>query len=114
MWILKILALNLAIVFAAELPISFAMGARTARKIITVVLINIITNPTVVLSALCMTLFFAKWQNIGVLILELFVFFVEGFMFSKFKIFGKRNAYLASLLLNIVSFVVGEVINIFL
>lgn len=114
MWILQILALNLAIVFAAELPISFAMGARTARKIITVALINIITNPTVVLCALCMTLFFAKWQHIGILILELLVFFVEGFMFSKFKIFGKKNPYLVSLSLNVVSFTVGEIINIFL
>ena len=114
MWILKILAFNLALVFISELSLGFLMGAKKPKKIITLALINIITNPAVVLSGMCLTLFFNNLQYIGIFILELLVVFIEGFMFSKFKIFDKKNPYLISLVLNATSFALGEIINIFL
>ena len=114
MWILKILACNLAMVFIIELPLGFAVGAKTVKKIITMTLINIITNPAVVLTGMCLTLFFETWQYAGIAVLEILVVFTEGFVFSKFKTFDKKNPYFISLMLNVVSFASGEIINIFL
>lgn len=114
MWILKILACNLAIVFVIELSLGVLLGAKTVRKIATMVLVNIITNPAVVLSGMCFTLFLSDWENIGICILEILVVVTEGFMFRKFRTFDSKNPYLISFVLNFASFVTGEIINIFL
>lgn len=114
MWILKILAFNLAIVFIVELSLGIFLGARTVRKIATMVLINIITNPAVVLSGMCLTLFLSDWENIGICILEILVVVVEGFMFWEFRTFDREKPYLISFVLNFASFATGEIINIFL
>lgn len=112
-WIFEILAFNLAIVFVTELTASFAFGAATWRKIATVALINIITNPPVVLSSLCLTLFFEAWHDLGIVVLEVVAVIIEGFMFSKFKTFDNRNPYFVSFVLNAISFSAGELIKIF-
>ena len=114
MWILKILAINLGIVFLTELSLAFLLGAKSIRKFITVLLVNIITNPLVVIVAICLTLFLTKAQYIGIFILEVIVFIAEGFMFSKFGTFNKKNPYIISLLLNVISFTAGEIIDIIL
>lgn len=114
MWILKILLGNLVLVLMIEGLPGIVMGARTWRKITTIALINVITNPVVVLGRLCITLFFAFWEPIGILMLELMAFLVEGIAYARWKTFGDRNPYLVSLVLNLVSFGIGEIINIFL
>lgn len=114
MWIINILALNIAIVFITELPICFFIGAKTKRKIITAGLINVITNPAAVMCGLALALFLPNFQSTGIFLIELFVVFIEGFMFSSFKTFDKKNPYLISLLLNFISYTAGEIINIFL
>ena len=114
MWILNILALNIAIVFITELPICFLMGAKTKYKIITAALINITTNPAAVMCGLALALFLPKFQDAGIFLIELFVVFIEGFMFSRFKTFETKNSYLISLLLNFISYIAGEITNIFL
>lgn len=114
MWILTILANNLAVVFVTELLLGFILGARSIKKVVTMALINIITNPIVVMCALCLTLFYEEWRYVGIFILELAVLFTEGYMFSKFKVFDKGGPYIISFVLNFTSFVVGKLINIFL
>lgn len=114
MWILNILAFNIAIVFITELPICFFIGAKTKLKIITAGLINVITNPAAVLFGLVLALFFPKFQSTGTFLIELFVVFIEGSMFSTFKTFDTKKPYLISLLLNFISYTAGEIINIFL
>lgn len=114
MWILEILACNLAIVFIIELAIGIFLGAKTVRKIATMALVNIITNPAVVLSGMYLTLFLPDWENIGIFVLEILVVVAEGFMFRKFRTFDRKNPYLISFVLNFASFATGEIINIFL
>ena len=114
MWILRILAFNLTLVLMIELSVAFFMGAKSIKKIVTVALANVITNPAVVLSSIYITLFHGKWENICVLILETLVVLTEGFLFSKFVEFDKKNPYFTSLVLNFVSYSVGEIINLFL
>lgn len=110
MWILEILAQNLSVVFVTELTLGFLFGARNAKKFITVMLINIITNPAVVLTALSLTLFWRRAEDTGIFILEVIVVFLEGFMFKRFKVFDNKNPYLISLVLNCVSFITGKLL----
>lgn len=114
MWIINILIFNLIIVFITELLVGFCIGIKSARETVTVSLINIITNPLAVLCGLCMTLFLDAWQHLGIIILEIIVVLVEGFMFSRFNIFKGKNPYLCSFILNLASFLTGEIIDIFL
>ncbi len=113
MWILKILGFNLLIVFLTELPLACLLGAKNVKKLVTTALINIVTNPAVVLTGLCISMFFSRWKMPGTFILEALVFITEGFMFSRFDIFEKKNPYLISLVLNFTSFLLGELINLF-
>lgn len=114
MLIFNILVFNLILVFITELPVAFCLGMKTIRKTVTVILINIITNPFVVLCAMSLTIYFNAWEKIGILILEIAVVIVEGFMFSKFKVFNNKNPYLCSIIVNLISYLIGEIINIFL
>ena len=114
MWMLKILLGNLALVLVLELTAGIVWGVRDGRNIATMALVNVITNPVVVLGRLCLTLFFPRGETIGILVLELLAFLAEGVIYSGYKTFGKRNPYLVSLGLNGISFLAGEIINIFL
>lgn len=111
-WILKILAFNLSLVLLIELLAGYLLGVKTAKKIITTALINVITNPLAVLCLLSVTIISGDRPLWGVFIVEALVVLTEGFMFSKFNTFDKKNPYLISLILNIMSFTVGEIINI--
>ena len=88
MWILHILIFNLTIVFVVELTLAVILGARNFKKFITVALINIITNPLVVITMLTVTMFYNRFETFVLVVLELAVFFTEGFLFSKYKSTG--------------------------
>ncbi|MBQ2967234.1 MAG: hypothetical protein IJE10_03815 [Clostridia bacterium] len=111
-WILHILLFNLTIVLLTELTLGFFLGATSLKKLLTLALANIITNPVVVLSSLSLTLFLSTFHPIGLLILELLAFLTEGFIFSKCHVSNTKNPYIISLLLNVASFGIGEIINI--
>ena len=52
-------------------------------------------------------------RNISLIFLEIFVVFIEGFVYSKTLKYKKINWFLLSLILNVASFLIGEVINYF-
>ncbi len=111
MFYVKIFLNNLLIVFVTELPLAFLFGARSLKKFTSVVLVNIITNPAIVYISLLTLLFAGEWHTPVLIILEVAVLFIEGFSFSKFKIFEKKNAFIISLCLNLTSFLTGEIIE---
>ncbi len=112
MWILNILIFNLCTAFILEIPTGWAFGANTKKKLITLALANVITNPAVVLGRLSLTLFLQEWEKSGIILMELAAVAVEGFIFSKCKIFNRKNPYIISLAINLISFASGEVINL--
>lgn len=112
MWIVHILIVNLIIVFITELTPGFFLGARKTVKIITVALVNIITNPLAVVFSLWLTISFYQFRTIGILLAEIIIVFAEGFMYKKFDTFSTKNPYSISLLLNITSYSAGEIIKI--
>lgn len=115
MWILHILIRNIILVVTTEITLGYILGSRRITDIITVFLTNIITNPAVVLCGLCSALFFSKYNSmIIIILLEIFVVFIEGFMFLKFQTFKGKNPYIISLILNSASYILGEITEKFL
>ncbi len=109
-FVINTLFFNLTIVLICETILALGFGAR--KNIITVVLTNILTNPPVVFCALSLAMFLNDFEKPGLYFLEIVVVWLEGFIYSKFETFSNRNPYLISLILNLTSFSVGELINI--
>lgn len=93
-----------------EIVISFAIGLRK-KDLINVFLVNILTNP--LLNSIY--LYFGGTTSrinsyIILFILEVIVLFVEGYIYKKVLEVKKINSYLLSLILNISSFLLGNII----
>ena len=83
------------------------------KDLLLVVLVNVLTNPVVVL-LYWLTALYTNWNTVIVLIpLELFAVFAEGFYYKKY---GRsfRRPYLFSIAANIFSFGIGVLIQMFI
>jgi len=95
-----------------ETVIALICGVRKKKDILNVVLVNILTNPIVVsLPVLLGYNFGVKWQITSLIILEIITLISEGFIYSKVLDFKKINPYVLSIILNLGSYLIGEVIN---
>lgn len=96
-----------------ELIIALILGVRNKKDIINIILVNVITNPIVVMSQ---TLLYIKFgyniEMIGIAILEVLVVLAEGLIYKKVLNYKKINPILLSLILNALSFLIGELINL--
>ena len=96
-----------------ELIIALILGVRDKKDIINIILVNVITNPIVVMSQ---TLLYIKFgyniEMIGIAILEVLVVLVEGLIYKKVLNYKKINPILLSLILNALSLLIGELINL--
>ena len=82
------------------------------KDYLNIILVNCITNPLVVSIPVFINVRFGLLQrHISLIILELLTLFIEGFVYKKVLKFKKMNPYLISLILNISSFLIGELIN---
>jgi len=114
LFLINVLCFNLFIVIISEVSLACLFGAKRLKDIITVVLVNILTNPPLVLWGVSMAMFFNNYERIFIYIMEIFVLWLEGFIYYKCKTFGSKNAYLISSVLNVTSFALGELIKIFM
>lgn len=97
-----------------ELIIALILGVRDKKDIINVILVNVITNPIVVLTPIIVYIRFGNiYSRIVLYILEIFTVVVEGLIYKKVLKYKKINGFLLSLILNVASFLIGEVINNF-
>ena len=104
----------LALTIIIELIMALILGVRDKKDIINVILVNIITNPIVVLTPILVYLKFGNYYpRIVLFILEILTVIVEGLIYKKVLKYKKINWLLLSLILNVVSFLIGEVINYF-
>ena len=96
-----------------ELTLALILGIRDKKDIINVILVNVITNPVVVMSQILLYLRFGyKIEMIGIIVLEILVVPVEGLIYNKVLNYRKINPFLLSLILNGTSFLIGEIINL--
>lgn len=95
-----------------ELVVSIILKIKDKKDFLNILLVNIMTNPVVVSLPVWVNIRFGLIQrNITVLILEIFTVFIEGKVYSKYLKFRKINPYIVSLILNLSSYVIGDIIK---
>ena len=94
-----------------EVILAFILGIRKGDTLI-VILVNIMTNPLVVsIPIFIMMKYGMRYRFYALAILEIMAFASEGFVYSKVLDYKKINPYVVSLILNLGSYLIGEVIN---
>ena len=105
----------LVLTIIIELVLALILGVREKKDIINIILVNVITNPIVVLTPIIIYLKFnSSMGRISLYILEVLTVLVEGLIYKKVLEYKKINWILLSLILNATSFIIGEVINNFI
>ena len=98
-----------------ELIIAFVLQVKDKKDIKTIVLVNILTNPTNPIVVLVPTLVYIKYgyiyRNIVLYLLEIITVLTEGLIYYKLFKYKKLNPFIFSLLLNLSSYLIGEIIN---
>lgn len=95
--------ISLLITLIIEMPVAFLFGARK-KDLLLVVLINILTNPTVVLCS-----YLTGNQRTFQILLEMIVIFIEGCYYKKYSSDIKYGFCLAATA-NILSYIVGLIL----
>ena len=107
------LVFSLLLTIMLETGFFFLTGKRDKKDLLLVVLVNILTNPIVVLSYYIIGTY-TNWNTSIIKIpLELFAVITEGYYYKKY---GRnfRRPYLFSVAANMFSFWLGVVIQIFM
>lgn len=108
----RIMVKCLVLTILIELVIALLIGIVKRRDLVNIVLVNVVTNPLVVsLPILIMLMYGIRARYIVLIILEILTFLFEGFIYSKVLDYKKLNPYVISLMLNLGSYLIGEVIN---
>jgi hypothetical protein len=111
--IIMIRCLLLTIVI--EIIVGIIVGVRDKKDFINILLVNVLTNPLVVsLPIYLMIRYGPKARYISLGVLEVLAVLVEGFIYHKVLKYKKINPYVLSLILNLSSYLIGEVINRFI
>ena len=107
-----LMARCLILTIIIELVLALILGIRNKKDIINVILVNVITNPIVVLTPILIYLKFGHTMEIiSIIVLEVLTVIVEGLIYKKVLDYKKINPILLSLILNAASYLIGEVIN---
>ena len=107
------LALSLVLTILFEAGFFLLAGKRNRKDLLLLLLVNVLTNPVVVL-LFWLAVFYLDWNTYVVLVpLELFAVLTEGYYYKKYGL-SFRRPYLFSLLANAISFGMGELIQLLL
>ena len=94
-----------------EVLIALIIGYRK-KDLINVMLVNIMTNPLVFIVPVYFNIKYGILErNVVLLILEILALITEGFVYYKCLERRKINPFLLSLILNLSSYLIGEIIN---
>ena len=95
-----------------ECLFAYLFKVRNKKDLLNVLLVNVITNPIVVIIPIYLNLKYGiLYRNISLIILELLTIFIEGLCYKKTLSFKKINFFLLSFILNFLSYFIGEIIN---
>ncbi|MBR6133677.1 MAG: hypothetical protein IKQ29_03040 [Bacilli bacterium] len=95
-----------------EIVIALILKIKAKKDLINILLVNILTNPIVVSIPVLILFRYGKYySNITLYILEIITVITEGFIYKKVLKYKKINPYLISLILNLGSYLIGEIIN---
>ena len=106
-----VLLRSLAITIIIEMIVAIILKYRK-KDLINVILVNILTNPLLNSIVVAINYYYGvTYRNISLIILEIMVLLIEGMIYQKYLKRRKINGYILSLILNLSSFLIGEVIN---
>ena len=111
--LLASLGLSLTLTIALETGFFLLIGKRNKKDLLLLLLVNVITNPVVVLSFWLAVLYMDWNKYIILVLLELFAVLIEGYYYKKYGI-SFRRPYIFSLCANMFSFWAGELIQLLL
>ena len=95
-----------------EVLVALLLKIKDKKDILNIILVNVMTNPIVVtIPILMLVLYGYKARIISLIILEVLTVIVEGLIYFKVFKYKKINPLLVSLILNISSYFIGEIIN---
>ena len=110
----KVMFISLMCTLVIELTISYILKYRN-KDLLNVLLVNIITNPLLNSIIVAINYYYGlRIRNVSLIVLELLVLFIEGFIYKKYLCNRKINGYLLSLILNVSSYGLGLLINSFI
>ena len=106
----KIMIICLLSTIIIEIFFAFLFKVRKKKDFLNIILVNMITNPIVVITSMYIGLKCGLiYRNISLIILEISTVIIEGFIYYKYLNYRKINPYLLSFLLNLLSYFIGEV-----
>lgn len=106
----KVMAWCLALTLLLEVFAAAALGLRK-RDLLFVVLVNVITNPVLVSATTLICWFYGmRAYYVSLAVFEIAAFFTEALLY-KYALKPKLNPFLLSLILNVFSAMIGNVIN---
>jgi len=108
--ILTSLALSLVLTLALETGFFLLIGKRNKKDLLLLLLVNVLTNPVVVLSYWLVVFYTYLDARIVLIPLELFAILVEGYHYKKYGC-DFRRPFLFSIAANVFSFGAGLLIQ---
>ena len=106
----KIMIICLLSTIIIETFFAFLFKIRKKKDLLNIILVNVITNPIVVIVSIYIGLRYGLvYRNISLIILEISTVIIEGFIYYKYLDYKKINPYLLSFLLNLLSYFIGEI-----
>ncbi len=108
----KIMIVCLLMTIILESIISFLIRIKDKQDYLNIILVNILTNPILVTTSSIIRFNYGlSIYKIYMIILEIIVIIVEGFIYKKYIKYNRINPYLLSLILNLSSYILGFIIN---
>ena len=110
----RIILYSLIITLIIECLIGLILGYRK-KDLLNIFLVNVLTNPLLNAIVGSVNYYFGlRVRTIVLIILEIIVVIIEGFIYYKYFERRKINPYIVSLILNITSYGLGRIINNFI
>jgi len=95
-----------------EVTIAIMLKVKEKKDILNIVLVNCITNPLVVTIPILIYIKYSyKIKCITLIVLEILTVITEGLIYYKALKYKKINPLILSLILNLSSYIIGELIN---
>ena len=107
----KVMIISLTLTLIFELGMALILKYR-GKDLVNILLVNILTNPLLNSVTVAINYYYGlKARNIWLIILEILVVIIEGFIYQKYLTRRKINGYLLSIILNITSYGLGLIAN---
>ena len=111
----EIMLRSLLFTIIIEILVALIIGIKNKKDIINILLVNLLTNPIVTSIPIVFNVYFGILsRNIVLYTLEILTFLIEGIIYFKTIKYRKINPFLISLILNLSSFFIGELLNNYL